>query len=373
MSCFCTTTSLLRANKSAYLSLQYGFLESKNVNLNLICLKNKLNTLGFCTTSQYNARENEKHDSTGLLRVYKKYEQKYFDYIRERFPRYYKVNMQVIGGAKTTWHDTKYRLHLRKKMKENKISYLDLPWKDIVFIRQYRRDLYKVTPTLVLCLFPVVFYAVLVIVALRPRLLLSQQFFTAEQQNKYRVNDQKRRVKSYPQVVKHLKNSQCRTKAEKEMLDIIITRIEQGKATVAHDLINSRNLFEESLDVANLQKKQLVDICKLLSINPYLQPSFFLRRRLVFSLTELQTIDKGIKRDNDLHKLDLVQLQRICFDRGFYSMDGLTDQVFRNWLQNWIELSTNVSENKMTLSGYAAFLLVINHPANGNSFAMKKK
>ncbi|XP_033096674.1 LETM1 domain-containing protein 1-like [Anneissia japonica] len=352
-------STLIKTKRCAYSCFKYAFLESRGGHP----LCSKYTIAAFSTTGWNGAGSNDKTSS--LVNTYKKYEQKYLDYIEKRYPRYYRVNMQVISGAKTTWKDMKYRLHLRKKIREDGISYLELPWKDIMFIRQARRDLLKVTPTLVLCMVPIVFYVVLVVVALRPRLLLSQQFFTAQQQNTFHLKDHRQRCKTYPQILKHLRNTKCKTTADKEMLNTLVAMVVTGEGKDAEDLLRVRDLFSQSLNLVSLQRSQLADICKLLALNPYLQPSFLLRRRLASNLLELQMIDKGIKKDG-VGKLELQELQRICFDRGFYTSDGKNEEEFRKWLQNWIGLTVNLSESELPLLGYGAFLLVVNHPATQN-------
>ena len=97
-------------------------------------------------------------------------------------------------------------------------------------------------------------------------------------------------------------------------------------------------LFENKLTLDNLDRPQLVGLCKLLGIST-LGPDYYLRFSLHLKLRDLEADDKLIE-DEGIENLTTEELQAACRDRGMRSY-GVSAERLRSQLQQWLDLHLN--------------------------------
>ena len=98
------------------------------------------------------------------------------------------------------------------------------------------------------------------------------------------------------------------------------------------------SLFENKLTLDNLDRRQLVGLCKLLGIST-LGPDYYLRFTLHMKLRNLEADDKLIE-DEGIENLDVDELQSACRERGMRSL-GVSEERLRSQLQQWLDLHLN--------------------------------
>ena len=98
------------------------------------------------------------------------------------------------------------------------------------------------------------------------------------------------------------------------------------------------SLFENKLTLDNLDRRQLVGLCKLLGIST-IGPDYYLRFTLHVKLRNLEADDKIIE-DEGINNLDVEELQAACRERGMRSL-GVSMERLRSQLQQWLDLHLN--------------------------------
>lgn len=98
------------------------------------------------------------------------------------------------------------------------------------------------------------------------------------------------------------------------------------------------SLFENKLTLDNLDRPQLVGLCKLLGIST-LGPDYYLRFSLHMKLRALEADDKLIQ-DEGIDNLTTEELQAACRERGMRSL-GVSVERLRSQLQQWLDLHLN--------------------------------
>jgi LETM1 and EF-hand domain-containing protein 1 len=97
-------------------------------------------------------------------------------------------------------------------------------------------------------------------------------------------------------------------------------------------------LFENKLTLDNLDRPQLVGLCKLLGIST-IGPDYYLRFTLHLKLRNLEADDKLIE-DEGIDNLTSEELQAACRERGMRSY-GVSVERLRSQLQQWLDLHLN--------------------------------
>ena len=98
------------------------------------------------------------------------------------------------------------------------------------------------------------------------------------------------------------------------------------------------SLFENKLTLDNLDRPQLVGLCKLLGIST-LGPDYYLRFTLHLKLRNLEADDKLIE-DEGIENLTVEELQAACRERGMRAY-GVSMERMRSQLQQWLDLHLN--------------------------------
>lgn len=98
------------------------------------------------------------------------------------------------------------------------------------------------------------------------------------------------------------------------------------------------SLFENKLTLDNLDRPQLVGLCKLLGIST-IGPDYYLRFSLHMKLRALEADDKLIE-DEGIDTLTTDELQVACRERGMRSL-GVSVERLRSQLQQWLDLHLN--------------------------------
>ncbi|CAF0917363.1 unnamed protein product [Rotaria sordida] len=111
-----------------------------------------------------------------------------------------------------------------------------------------------------------------------------------------------------------------------------------GLQPSTEEIMKFSTLFENELTLDNLDRPQLVGLCKLLGIST-IGPDYFLRFTLHLKLRHLEADDKLIQ-DEGIDNLTVEELQAACRERGMRSL-GVSIERLRSQLQQWLDLHLN--------------------------------
>jgi LETM1 and EF-hand domain-containing protein 1 len=98
------------------------------------------------------------------------------------------------------------------------------------------------------------------------------------------------------------------------------------------------SLFENKSTLDNLDRPQLVALCKLIGISS-IGPDYYLRFTLHLKLRSLEADDKLIESEG-IENLNVEELQAACRERGMRSY-GVSIERLRSQLQQWLDLHLN--------------------------------
>lgn len=74
-------------------------------------------------------------------------------------------------------------------------------------------------------------------------------------------------------------------------------------------------------------------------------------------------MDLAIRREGGVHNMPAEAMRKACALRGLNTADLNTDEQI-DWLRQWVELSSLVDGNNVSLFMYLPVLLTYNHPNN---------
>jgi LETM1 and EF-hand domain-containing protein 1 len=98
------------------------------------------------------------------------------------------------------------------------------------------------------------------------------------------------------------------------------------------------SLFENKSTLDNLDRPQLVALCKLIGISS-IGPDYYLRFTLDLKLRNLEADDKLILSEG-IENLNVEELQAACRERGMRSY-GVSIERLHSQLQQWLDLHLN--------------------------------
>ncbi|UJR16220.1 hypothetical protein I4U23_003130 [Adineta vaga] len=213
--------------------------------------------------------------------------------------------------------------------------------------RQFTRtsaDLFRLVPFSVFIIVPFMEFTLPIFLKLFPNMLPSTFKEADKEQEKL-----KKQLKAKLEVAKFLQDTLEETalKSTKKRSDDTLTKqfaefMQKIRSTGAQpstdEIMKFSSLFENKLTLDNLDRPQLVGLCKLLGISS-IGPDYYLRFTLHMKLRNLEADDKLIQ-DEGIDNLDVEELQAACRDRGMRSY-GVSAERLRSQLQQWLDLHLN--------------------------------
>ncbi|XP_071401936.1 LETM1 domain-containing protein 1-like [Centroberyx affinis] len=109
--------------------------------------------------------------------------------------------------------------------------------------------------------------------------------------------------------------------------------------------------------------EQMRHICPLLFLTPRL-PGFLIGSRLSSHALELLHLDRALSRLGP-HQLNDSELRQACYIRGLNS-DSLGVNQCREWLSQWLQVSSSLKESEVSLLLHSMVLLSANYPKGPN-------
>ncbi|KAJ3586945.1 hypothetical protein NHX12_013336 [Muraenolepis orangiensis] len=267
---------------------------------------------------------------------------KYNNFLKRRFPRFHQLYNTFTEGFKLLFQDAKEVSKLNTRLATRQVTWRDLPYRDVEKLRQFRRDLVKATPLVLISIPPFANYLVFVLMYFFPRQILLRHFWTPQQLVEYRGIYHSHRAQHTWAVLQCIQNNipQVKDGPLQIRLKDLCTKVQNGVHPNVADIHGVRGLFSgPPLGLKRMNVEHMRHICPMLFLTPRL-PGILIRRRLYDHAVELLLLDRALSRLG-LNQLSDAELKQACYVRGLNS-DVLSINQCREWLTQWLQVTANL-------------------------------
>lgn len=235
------------------------------------------------------------------------------------------------------------------RLHHQRLQYKDLPYRDMEKLRQFRRDMLKAVPLVLISIPPFANYLVFVLMYFFPRQILIPHFWTPQQQMAFRGLYHSLRAQHFSPVLRGLEEANHRIKEaplQKRLKDLC-TKVQNGSNPKVSEVLAVRGLFSgPPLGINRIDTEQKRQLSRLLFLTPYL-PGVIVGRRLNSHAVELLHLDRALSRLGP-QQLSESELKQACYLRGLNS-DSLSVNQCREWLSQWLQVSSALKESEVSL------------------------
>ncbi|KAM9430349.1 LOW QUALITY PROTEIN: LETM1 domain-containing protein 1-like [Salvelinus alpinus] len=231
----------------------------------------------------------------------------------------------------------------------------DLTYRDMEKLRQFRRDMIKAIPLLLISIPPFANYLVFVLMYLSPRQLLIRHFWTPQQQTEFQGVNHSHRAQHHWAVLKGLESAGSHVKDSH--LQDLCHKMQSGVHPNISDIQAFRDLFSgPPLGIKRMNADQMRQLCLLF----FLTPTPMIATQRNSHGIELLQLDRALSR-HGLHQLDDSELRQACYVRGLDSGSLSINQCLE-WLSQWLQFSSRLKESEVSLLVHSMVLLSTNYP-----------
>ncbi|KAK3736110.1 hypothetical protein QZH41_013526, partial [Actinostola sp. cb2023] len=229
-----------------------------------------------------------------------------------------------------------------------------------------QQDLVKSLPALMVFCIPFIGYAAPLIAFMFPKHLLSRHYWLPVQEEAFDKHDSSKRYRHYLPLVRELGRYALQEKGKgshcEDLLDVTLKTINKEHPT-NEELLKSSETFAGDcrLGFNELPKYHLKRLSQAWLICPWL-PRRLLRGNLRRRLVRIRKEDVALKREG-LDNLDEQQIRRLCHHRGL-DVSSLDSEAVKEWLSDWIELSTSISGQDESFLAHIAVYKTMNYHRN---------
>ncbi|KAJ8390493.1 hypothetical protein AAFF_G00102900 [Aldrovandia affinis] len=287
--------------------------------------------------------------------------EKYERFLQKRFPRFYVLYHTFMKGFRLLCQDAMEIRNIKSKMLFSNLKFQQLPYREMEKLREFRRDVIKAIPLVLISIPPFANYLVFLLMYLFPRQLLIQHFWTPQQQIEFQGVYHGQRAQHHAGILKGLTRAVARIKNQNHqsvLLDLC-NKVQNGAHPSVTEIQALRGLFSgPPLGLKRLDPNHMRLLCSQLFLTPHL-PAFLIRHRLSGHALELLQLDRAL---NSLGLLQLSdpELRKACYVRGLDSNRLSTNQC-REWLLQWLQLSSRLKEYEASLLLHSMVLLSVNY------------
>lgn len=250
---------------------------------------------------------------------------------------------------------------IKVKMAQENLQFYELPYREMEKVRQFRRDVIKAAPVILLSLPPFANYLVFVLMYYFPRQMLIRHFWNPNQLTEFLKVYHGMRVEAYPEVLNGLLKAVpiATEKTVQERLQQLLAKFHQGSHPEIAQLQAVAHAFTVSpLSMRHLTTQQMKALSRVMFLTPR-YPSFILRRRLRSHTYELHQLDVALLKIG-VEELCEEELRTACYVRGLNSVE-MSSAECRTWLTQWLKLSDNLKEPEASLLLHSMVLLSANY------------
>ncbi|XP_044068580.1 LETM1 domain-containing protein 1 isoform X2 [Siniperca chuatsi] len=268
----------------------------------------------------------------------------------------------TLHGFKLLFKDAKDVRRIKTKMFSEGVQFQDLSYREMEKLRQFRRDLFKALPLVVISIPPFANYLVFVLMYFFPRQLLIPHFWTPRQQVEFRAVYHSLRARHHWPVLKGLEyaSRQVKDSQLQSRLKDLCAKVQSGENPKVSEILAVRSLFSgPPLGIKRMSVDQMRHISPLLFLTPRL-PGFLIGRRLNSHALELLQLDRALSRLGP-HQLSDSEVRQACYVRGLNS-NSLGINQCHEWLSQWLQVSSSLKASEVSLLLHSIVFLSANYP-----------
>ncbi|KAJ1160070.1 hypothetical protein NDU88_000572 [Pleurodeles waltl] len=287
--------------------------------------------------------------------------EKYQRFLERKFPKFYLLYSTFMKGFRLLMSEAKEVGRIKVKMAQENLQFYELPYREMEKVRQFRRDVIKAAPVILLSIPPFANYLVFVLMYYFPRQMLIRHFWNPNQHTEFLKLYHRMRVEAYPEIMNGLLQAvpSAGEKTVQERLQQLVIQIQQGSHPETAHLQAVAPAFTVSpLSMSHLKTQQMKALSRVMFLTPR-YPSFILRRRLLSHIYELHQLDLALLKLG-VKELSDEELRTACYVRGLNSVE-ISSSECRTWLTQWLKLSDNLKESEASLLLHCVVLLSANY------------
>ncbi|GAB1610552.1 LETM1 domain-containing protein 1-like [Argonauta hians] len=287
-----------------------------------------------------------------------RFAESYERFLEKRYPKVFEVYQMFKIGIRDFIADTKMYYNVTTELWTGK-SLSCFTRKELETYKQYPKDVWKVSPTLIISALPFANYIVFPIAYMFPKWFLSPHFWSEKHKEDIWGEILVKRLNHCSPVLSHLR-SQCRHMDEdnpfKEKLQHVIKKLKETHQLTVDEILSLKPLFEDypcHLNKISIAYLRQLAMCNGLSMR---------RSKLVDDTLLIHYIDLAMGREG-IENLSTQDLAKACYDR-FLNPVGTTHKQQIEHLCQWLEVSKEVDENSLSLLLHLPVFLSYNQPSN---------
>ncbi|XP_023690769.1 LETM1 domain-containing protein 1 [Paramormyrops kingsleyae] len=288
--------------------------------------------------------------------------EKYEKFLQRRFPRFYVLYHTFMTGFRLLFQNAKEVRIIKTKMISNNVKFQNLSYREMETLRQFRRDMIKAIPLVLISVPPFANYLVFVLMYFFPRQLLIRHFWTPRQQVEFQRIYHSRRAENHVAILTGLTKTVPAvgdSRLQSRLLDLC-NKVQSGAQPSVPEIQAVKGLFSgPPLGMKRLDADHMRLLCPLFFLTPWL-PAFAVSHRLRGQALELLQLDRALHRLG-VHELSESELRQACYLRGVDS-SRLSVAECQDWLIQWLKLSNQLKESETSLLLHSMVLLSANYP-----------
>jgi len=260
--------------------------------------------------------------------------------VRYYFQRFKFLLKTFTFGLKDLVSDGRIAWKTRRKWIECNRDYNQMNRAEIIHMFHTIDDWRKTMPTVIVAMLPVIGYFIPVIAFIFPKQLLSQQFWTAKQKQRFMEEDHQKRCQYYNSLVKET--------GKFEEFNKLMLNISSGIHPTNTELQELKYAFcnDGNLSLHQLPLPHLTLLCKCWSIKTGLIiPRWMLYRGLERKISRMHVDDLMVLKEG-VESLSETSITQAVHFRGLDNSINL--KLKQLWLQEWVDMSSQQSNGAST-------------------------
>ncbi|XP_010879720.2 LETM1 domain-containing protein 1-like [Esox lucius] len=299
--------------------------------------------------------------SQDRLGIFQRANARYMKFLQQRFPQLYILYTTFVKGFRLMVHDVKETRRIRMKMLTQNVPLRELPYHEMKTIILFRKDMIKAIPLIIISIPPFAIILVFALMYLFPRQLLIRHLWTPQQQQDFQRLYHEQRCQHRESILNGVAWSipHVREWTLRSHLLNLISKVQSGTHPSVKDIHDVRGVFSgQPLGISAMDTGHMRLLSSHLLLNPWL-PGFFLRRRLRAKALDLFYLDQALETLGQGQLTD-TEIREACYLRGL-DPSSLTTGQCREWLLQWLQLSTQLTESETSLLLHNMVLLSVNY------------
>ncbi|XP_028825148.1 LETM1 domain-containing protein 1-like [Denticeps clupeoides] len=287
---------------------------------------------------------------------------KYERFLQHRFPHFYIYYNTFTKGLRQLLEDFRETRRIKRRMSVQNLQFRDLPYREMEKVLMFHKDMAKAVLLLLISLPPFAICLVFTLMYLFPRQLLFHHFWTTQQQTEFKKLYHQHRTQKHQEIIRgiartvpHIQEwtARCRLLA-------LCNRVQNGVHPSVSDLHALLDHFSgPPLAISAMEARHMRSLCSQIFLTPWL-PAVLLRLRLRWKAEELLYLDRALQ-NLGLFQLSNAEIQQACYFRGI-NPSSLSSSQCKDWLHQWLQLSSKVKESETSLLLHCMALLSVNYP-----------